>query len=334
MPETDWELRPYREGDAQGILDLFNAVFREENPYHVDRTLDQWRWTFEGAGFDHQTWVAERQGDGKLIGQYTAIPAYVHVKGQKLLISQAVDTCVDSDYRRSLKREGLFLSLARTWFEHWGREGMSHIVYGFPNNRAFPVGTRVLHYRPLHCPVPKLTRASSPEGLNRTDAVKIEEVDRFDSQVDALYERLKDDHGLSTYRDHAYLNWRYVDHPLVDYKILYAKRGADLSGYLVYRIGWLDRATVPLVDILCDLGDRETLETLVAHAASAATDANQPTLETWMPSGFAHCQALESMGFQAEEGQFNLCIRIFCSYFDMGYADRKWYYTMGDSDIY
>ena len=333
MTAAEWEIRSYRPGDETKILELFNTVFREENPYHVDREIDEWRYIFAGAGQDHQSMVAERTSDGLFIGLYTAIPMDVNIRGRSFLVGQAVDTCVHPDYRRSLKREGVFLTLAWTWFDTWGREDKDAIVYGFPNTRAFPVGTRVLHYRPVHCPIPHLVLASDAE-IPTDGSVEVEPVDGFTPEFEGYYHEIKDRLGVSTVRTEKYLTWRYTDHPKVDYRIAVARRRGEFAGYVIYRIGWLDKATVPLVDIVVDPDDPETLRALVASIARDALLEKQETITAWMPYGFRQHATLGELGFRPEEGPFNLCIRIFNSWMDMNDARERWYYTMGDSDIY
>ncbi len=46
----------------------------------------------------------------------------------------------------------------------------------------------------------------------------VEEIDRFDEGVDALFERCCPSLGLMVERTAPYLNWKYVDGPNVDYR--------------------------------------------------------------------------------------------------------------------
>ncbi|MEW6741222.1 MAG: GNAT family N-acetyltransferase [Planctomycetota bacterium] len=333
MTTREWTLRPYRPGDEERILELFNGIFRPFNPDYVDRSLAHWRWLYAENGHEHQTWVAELP-DGRFIGQYTAIPMMMNIRGERSLTGQAVDTCVDPAYRRSLRREGLFLTMARSWFDYWGCDERDRIVYGFPNEQAFPVGTRLLHYRPVHCPVLELNRAADPEGLPASPAVTVERVERFDERADGLYEKLRDGLGLSTWRDKAYLDWRFVRSPSVKYEILQATRGGELCAWVVYRLGWFKEKVAPLVDVLFDPADREALGALVRELACDARAAGLQTIRTWMPVSFPHHETLKSLGFLPAPSRFNLCIRIFNPMFDLSYAKERWYYTMGDSDIY
>jgi hypothetical protein len=258
-----------------------------------------------------------------------------NMNGVRLMGCQAVDSCVDVEYRHMLKREGLFLTLARTFFDYWAREDRDAIVYGFPNPQAFRIGTRLIDYRPVHCPVPKLVRPITPGLPANMSAVHIEVVNELTPEIDRFYESLRGTLVFSTWRDAGYLNWRYARCPHVKYQILLARDAhRDLTGLLVYRLGWINKPFVPLVDLLARDGDQDTLVALLAHARRHGSEAGAQDLEAWMPRGFAHHQTLQRLGFTETQSQFNLCIRIFTRHLTVPFAIDRWYYTMGDSDIY
>ena len=199
-------VRPFRAGDEPAILALFNDVFRVGNPDFVPRTLAQWNWAFARNPEGHHTFVAESAG--RLVGTYTAIPARWRFPEGVHLGAQAVDTVVAPEFRRSLRKNGLFLTLAERWFDHYGRKERDRIVYGFPNPQAFRIGTTKVGYLPVHCPVPELAlplhaaRGWEPEGIH------VEEIERFGGEVDALDAALAAGRGISAVRDARYLNWR------------------------------------------------------------------------------------------------------------------------------
>src|SRR5262249_29779121 len=243
--------------------------------------------------------------------------------------------CVDAEYRHTLKREGLFLTLARAFFDYWAREDRDAIVYGFPNPQAFRIGTRLIDYRPVHCPVPKLGRPVAAGFPATASAVQVEAVGELTPEIDRFYESLRGTLIFSTWRDATYLNWRYARCPHVRYHILLARDARRaLSGLLVYRLGWINKPVAPVVDLLVRDRDQDTLVALLDHARRHASDSGLQDLEAWMPRGFSHYHALSQLGFTETESQFNLCIRIFTRHLTVPFAIDHWYYTMGDSDIY
>jgi hypothetical protein len=336
--DLPFDVRPFREGDEHGILSLFNRVFAEGNPDFVPRKLDHWRWAFERNPVGHHTFVAEAQG--AIVGTYTAIPARWRFPEGIHLGCQAVDTVVAPEYRRSLRKSGLFLTLADRWFSHFGCKERDRIVYGFPNPQAFRIGTTKVGYLPVHCPV--LDRALPVAVAARwgSEGVHVEEIERFGREVDRLDESLANELGIACVRDAAYLDWRYADCPTTRYRLLRAESSSGrLKGFLVHGLGWhgFRKEIAPIVDFLVAPGDLATWRALLGHAARGAAAHPAPRLDTllaWAPPSHPHARDLETLGFQSSESRFNLCIRIFTDTFDLDYAKRHWYVVMGDSDVF
>ncbi len=333
-----WTIRPYRAGDEHGILELFNGVFEVGNPDFVPRSLEQWRWQFADAPQGHQTYVGEV--DGRIVGQYTGIPQRWRLKEGVQLGTQALDTCVSVEFRRSLKKSGLFLSLCDVWFGEFGRPDRSQIVYGFPNPQAFRIGTRKVGYVPVRCPLPMfaLDLGSVPEA---PAGITVHQVESFGKEVDAWDEFLASGRGLTVIRDQKYLDWRYVRCPTTDYRILRAESAnGELRGFLVYTLSWHGnhKDIVPLVDWMIEPGDDETWKALLAAVAADARDASLSTplntLVAWAPPLHADADTLGRLHFQRLDSPFNLCIMIFTDSFHVQTAVDEWYILMGDSDIY
>ena len=77
---ADYNMRPYREGDAAGILQTFNTVFGENDPAFEPRSMDQWKWAFEQNPAGKRIWVAECEG--QIAAQCAALPYRVWIDGQ------------------------------------------------------------------------------------------------------------------------------------------------------------------------------------------------------------------------------------------------------------
>ena len=333
MTQPAFSIRPFREGDEHGVLALFNEVFELGNPDFVPRTLDQWNWQFRDNPEGHHTHVAE--SEGRIVGQYTAVPTRWRMPHGLHHGAQALDTCVATEFRRSLKKTGLFLSLGREWFDFYGCPERDVIVYGFPNPQAFRIGTKRLDYRPVHCPVPEWSLPVAAACEWSQGGVSVQEFQRFGDDVGALDEALGE--GFSNVRDARALNWRYADNPNHDYLLLRAE-GSDgsLRGMMVATLGWHgDRQDIaPMVDWLVPEGDLATWRALLGELGRRGREAGLEFLLAWAPPWHGHAHDLQSLGFQQTESRFNLCIRVFSDEFTVEDAKRRWYVLMGDSDIY
>jgi hypothetical protein len=337
---------PSRPGDEHGILALFNEVFAVGNPDFVPRPLSHWRWAFADNPEGHQTFVAEARGaeEGRIVGTYTAMPARWRFPEGIHWGAQAVDTVVAPRFRRSLRKNGLFLTLADRWFAHYGCPERDRIVYGFPNPQAFRIGTTKVGYLPVHCPMPELSlpvaAAARLAAPGVSPGIHVEEIEQFGREVDAFDAALAPRLGISAVRDARYLNWRYTQCPTTRYRLLRAESATGaLRGFLVFSLGWhgFRKEIAPIVDFLVAPGDLATWRALLGAAARAAARFSERTLETllaWAPPPHRHAEDLRSLGFTAAPSRFNLCIRIFTESFDLDHAKQHWYVVMGDSDMY
>jgi L-amino acid N-acyltransferase YncA len=226
---ADYDIRPYRPGDEEGILATFNVVFAEGKPDFVPRTLDEWAWAFARNPAGQRIWVAEKEGE--IVAQCAAIPYRVQLEGEPATITQGVDSMVHPDHRRGLRRPGLFVATARPFFERFGGPGQDALHYGWPVEPAWRIGRTFLGYeivrtQTIHFRTPPPGPTELPDG--------VEVIERFDDGVADLYARCSREWGLSVVRDATYLNWRFVDNPRHEYTILGVREDGDLVGYAVY----------------------------------------------------------------------------------------------------
>src|SRR5690606_26455957 len=107
-----------------------------------------------------------------------------------------------------------------------------------------------------------------------------------------------------------------------------------LRGILVMRTSWFDKPLAPLVDWILPDDDPTPVAALARHAARLAQESGKSRLETWVPLWSPPAESLRRIGFAEDPSRFNLCIRWFGPPRDEHWAKEKWYYAMGDSDIY
>jgi ribosomal protein S18 acetylase RimI-like enzyme len=66
--------------------------------------------------------------------------------------------------------------------------------------------------------------------------LQVTHVYHFEDEVTALWDRLFDGTSAGTRRTAAFLNWRYVSHPVFQYRIFDARSTTGLKGIAVYRV--------------------------------------------------------------------------------------------------
>lgn len=340
---SSFSVRPYEPGDEQGLLDLFNRVFSEDNPDFAARSMDTWRAIYLDNPAGVQTFVGT-DSDGTIVANYSSIPAACVLAGERRMCTQAVDSCVDRAWRGSLRKNSLFVTIAREFIGHFstpGREPFDEYMYGMPNEQAYPVGTRIVGYKPVLVPFPALVREPDEAwlaDLERAAADGGVTVGSYDlavpAEAAALFERHLGQVEFGLWRDEAYLSWRYAPRAGVSYGALAARRGTELVGVLIYRLGWMGQPIVPLVDWIGPGDDSAALAGLTAAAGRLCREAGGRRLETWLTPAARQHAALSALGFGTEDTRFNLCIMTFGSGFDLAWAKDHWFFTMGDSDIF
>jgi len=123
-------------------------------------------------------------------------------------------------------------------------------------------------------------------------------VERFDPAHDAAWLAMASGYGATRVRDAAFLNWKYTQHPFLDYRRLVAMRDGKPAGFLVWRpapAGASEpRAVIP--DYLVAKGDMATFRLLVARAVVDAAAARVPSLAILTTQSAAR-ESLRTMGF-------------------------------------
>jgi hypothetical protein len=336
-PLTHLSIRRYQPGDEDQIIQLFHRVFGKE------RSLDHWRWKFQENPEGTHICLAVTDA-GRIVGQYAGMPVRVVVEGRRHIFSQVIDSMVDRDYRRGLKKPGVYARLFMRFAEEFGGGNAVDVLWGFPTPEAVRINRGLLGYVSLpsvvklvgvldclSCP----TRRQQMSGLLRRLRCPISIVDRFDSRVDRLWEQCQPEMGVATIRDARYLNWRYAYCPDVNYRLLVAGGGMGLpiQGMAVLRLGWEGQPVACLMDWLVPSKKITTAGDLMQRIVEEARLAGMKELHAWFPrSSFWH-RYLLAMGFQAIHAT-QMVVHPFTSAVPLELLNARWYYTMGDSDHY
>jgi hypothetical protein len=149
--------------------------------------------------------------------------------------------------------------------------------------------------------VSKAALLTESESLNWPDAIKrdtqtdtsfeISPIERFDVEADTLWDRLELDLGSGARRSKDYLNWRYAEHPVWEYRRFAAHQGGKLSGFAVYHVEKVRDLPVSvgrMVEFVSQLDAADPLLTRVLNDARAQDAAlidffcSNPRLSTFM----------------------------------------------------
>ena len=254
--ENKWITRAYRDGDEEGILELWKTVYPEKE-LDGKRWIRWWRWMYKEnpAG---KAWIWLADDGNKIVGQAAFVPVLMKIGTELVVGFQTIDAMTHPDYRH----QGIFFSLSHKAYEATAQDNV-HIGYGFSNDNSYPIAIKKLNC--LEMPkmkvmvkvfnwknVIKLKTKSKfsqivlaigadlifnkalfmiQRGPAETD-LTINQVTHFDERFDELWNNICGQAQIMTVRKKEYLNWRYHA-PDTNYIILAAEKNRKIYGYLV-----------------------------------------------------------------------------------------------------
>ena len=328
-------VRPYAVGDEQGILTLFHRAFGTGDGRLPCRNLAWWRWEFAANPAGAQIMLALDPETDTVIAQYAALSVRFSVEGRDEILTQPVDSMVDPLWRGT----GVFLAVAKRYFEVFGNARHCLASYGFPNTRARELGRRQLEYVPTFAPITTLHAnlfagggcrplGAAGRTLDRT------EVSRFGPEVDALWAEVRDAYPFAIARDAAYLNWRFADAPVPHRLFLLTDRSSGtLRAAFVLRERWCADSIVALADYVAAPDDAATLHATLAAAVQEARGRGFGRVETWLPPRSRLFDGARRLGFESEAAPSAMVARFYRPHAPLQWYLDNWYYTIGDSDV-
>lgn len=225
--------RTYKEGDEEGIFELFKAVYPERG-YKRDEWLRWWRWLYKenpaGQGI-----ICLAEHDGKIVGHRGPIPVQLNIGDNTILGLQSTGSMTHPDYRR----RGIFETLANRVQNEAVNRGID-ILFGFPNKMSYPGYVKKLQWfdvalkrfmlKPLNWEnivklkvKNRLLRAILAAGASllfdkvffktrrptSVDGLAIRQITSFDKKFDEFWNNISGVYPIMLVRNKEYLNWKY-----------------------------------------------------------------------------------------------------------------------------
>jgi len=336
---------PYGEisGEVVSFRNANRGTVRTENYF-------EWRYLSRPPVGGERLVVTARTGAGDLAGALSVIPHYYNFSGERRTMGKIADISVGERFRGQGLAARMFHHLdelaASGPYDHfialpntaaasalkkagWKRvAGINRYVKvlragGFLGERGYARLGRTLSVVVDRAQERLFERHRLPAGA--TSGV----VEELDESFDALWEEAGSRPCVIGYRDRAYLQWRFLDHPTVEHAVFALRDGKGLRGYVVFHNpsqgNWM------IDDLLCadfsrDLGPLFTsffshLRKTDPGAAMAAVRLNENVLigGNLFRYGFLRRDHQDFMiypmpGGDAAEG-------------------KNWYLTAGDKDV-
>lgn len=354
------QIRAYRPGDEEAILECWNSIFPAQGEGIPRRDLDWWRWFYLENPFPGEPRIMLAWDGERVVGQYAGCPLRAALEGAgEATVVQGVDLMVRPEYRRvnlpadgdqvtaftdlvrwkwraRPQRPGLFVYLGRRYYERFCGPDRDLMTYGYAVP-AWRMGQKYLGYEPIET-VAVLFREVGGPGFaprpRRTAGVEAAEVERFGADADRLWADLAPALRFAVVRDARYLDWRFAARPRRPYRLFLARAAADgrPRGLAVFRRGdFIVQGAGLVAEWLAAPGDGETTAALLGCLEQAALEAGCPYLAALFPALDPRFLEFQQAGFLVRGTSYVLGAVVFAR--NPAWFRERWYFTLGDSDL-
>lgn len=343
-PLTNWQVRAYQPGDADGIAALFEAVYHKP----MSRAQSQWKLRTLPTPTENE-WVAE--ADGRIVGHYAVTPLRFMVNEREVMVPHTCDVMTHPAFRRS----GIFGALSRRANECWQTTAAPFKI-GFPQWEILgsvlaEVGwQRVVRVIWLKCVLQPIGFLARKLGLKIADtraattvrvaaartrhgSVEVAPSAEASGEFDQLWRAVARSHTISVVRDRAWVQWRHFDAPEVAQRVLVARRDGAPCGYVAYRIQYdTQKAWAVMVDCFSAPQDHETVRALVQRVKNELVAQGVESIVALVPHGSPLHGALRRAGFWSTRRGYDFSIVPYTQP-SVGMNPRDWFLTGAESDV-
>ncbi len=325
----------YEPGDEIITVPLFNKVF------NVERTMEHWQWKYVQNPYSKTLMAKAVMDNGDIGAQLSgyALSFFDSATPRHFLAVHAGDVMTAPLYRGVGMGPTSLLSRVTDYFSHALCAERFPFFYGFNAGKMRKMGEKFLEFQYLtRIPFFVLEKKDFPKNtisgfLKRFYSYKVEEASSLEREWDDFFEEACRDYGLLVCRTREYLQWRYMDCPDAQHHVLVVRRRGKIVGWGVF-----SRKANALVwgDALFLRAHASAAEDLLAHAVFRVFPGVE-VVEGWFsPVPEWWYQNMFSMGFRVVPQPDGLapCFRFFDGMYGIEHLEARFYYTMGDSDLF
>lgn len=306
--------------DEKGIRSLFTECFGKEMSY------DEWAWKYNHSPWGSTSVVVVSDED-KIVAHYGGLQSRFFYKGRSFDVFQPCDVMTHSKYRaRFFSKRGIMIKAGELFYS----SNPMHFAFGFPSERHAILGTKQLGYTE-HSYVSVLKKQTDSLKHNWNPLLKIETSwDLVNSdELDLLWEKVKNDAGLSIEKNSRYIFWRYRDNPVRQYSplIIRSRFRKTLKAFAVFSV---NENEISVLDFhfIKELEIRNLFKLLLNMAVRSGVG----SLKLWMNPEEKDFQTLINDGF-VREGGIPYIFKVLNKEIEPIFLFKNYHYRMGDYDV-
>jgi hypothetical protein len=257
------EYRMYEDGDVEGITDLLVKVFGKWSGNNPRVSVeDYWFWKYIENPLSDRL-IALCLDEEKIVGCFHGLQMNIKIGKNVYKAVHGADVAVDPNYRRM----GVYNNLKKKLTDaeskagikfHWGVDSnpilreqakrRGYLEFPYETHKFVKIYDMNKHIKHLS---PSTSQVIGYKTLNFLNTIKnkftvkntfhnkeIYCIDRFDEQINSLWNDVKNDYNFIVERRMYYMNWRYFSPKGNLYKVFAASSNGVLQGYLVTKINY------------------------------------------------------------------------------------------------
>ena len=340
------------EQEKKEILELSMKTFGKcelTNPNYFD-----WQYQQNPKGDAIIITVKDQDKDNAIVGVNAFLPMDFILNQKQVNCFLSCNSIIDPDYRG----KGIFTQLVSKIPEIFSTKQFS-IIYGVPNlnstkiftkNQFFEISKLPLLIKPLNLssyfkfPLSKIMKPFDIFWKSKYSITPdIQQLDKlFTSEFDDLIKKSLNRLPIFHFRTKEFLQWRYMNHPTRNYQILTLRNESKLIGYIITReMDIFSKKVGVIVDFLIDPNyeQRIIFQKLIKNVMNGFWKNNISIVVSTSKTGNLENAILRKAGFFSapsflKQEQLPLIISDFDHNADDFNDFKKWFFTLGDYDIF
>lgn len=322
MTDSKIWYRPYKDGDEQAILDLYNGVFARP------QTLRQWRWAYESNPVRRMDMILAFAGQ-KLVGHSAGIPLRASHDGRPVNTSRIQNVLVHADFRG----KGIFAETLVRLTDQL-RANAVDFVLTYPNDNSLPGFMKLGRYT-HQCDIFQFHGDASTAGQPTASdiTVLVDDGPAFEDRDVAFISRALAPFGIYNIRDLTYLRWRYGRDSGYRYRVFRAVRGSEMIGFAVTKV-YPDGRSLDLVEFIVG-EDALIARSILSSILTAYGSDGAGGFNVWSMEHYPEFPGLVDMGVtRSDRAAHVVWTALSAQASPRSGSATAYYLSMGDSDVF
>lgn len=333
-------------------IDIYKDCF-EQNGSPKKKENIEWQF-FRNTEANAFVDIAFDSKKGKTAAIYAVSCVRFKIGNQTAVGTQSLDTITDIDYRG----KGLFIDLAKSVYRNAADHKVA-LVYGFPNGNSIHGFEKKLEWKVLD-PVPflikplqskyftdkiKLLRflpniSLSFSGFKADKHFTLQETDNFPEEANAIWQKFSKNIAVAVERKTDYLDWRYLQKPNEDYKIVHCYDAQNnYCGFVVYAVKDKHNGKVGyIMELVYDTENPKSGQQLLDYAVQQVKKQKADCILSWCLEHSPNFGTYKKSAFMSLPEKFRpIELHFGARSFEPEFSEiinkrENWYLSYSDSD--